>query len=297
MALEKVTACPICRSIEFTPFMKCKDYTTSREDFEIHKCKSCSFVLTNPRPDTLTIGKYYRSDAYVSHNAKPSSLLDSLYFLARWFTLRWKKNLIKKYGSNGLLLDYGCGTGEFLNTCKNDWDCYGIEPSAVARNIANQKSGLPIQEKYEDINSKKFDVITLWHVLEHVHDLNKLIEQLKSSLNKNGTVFIAVPNYESEDARVYQQHWAGYDLPRHLWHFSKETMRLLLTNYGLHTKVILPMKLDSTYVSLLSEKYKSEGKQTVMGLLIGLYTGLNSNRKARSNNNYSSLIYVCTPEK
>ncbi len=298
MALEKVNACPICGGLQLIPFLICKDYTTSEETFEIQKCSSCSFVLTNPRPDEFTIGKYYASNSYISHNTKSKNLLDSVYFIARKLTLQWKKKLIQKYNGTGLLLDYGCGTGQFLTVCKKaGWNCYGIEPSASARNIANQTSGISILEKYEDLGDKRFDVITLWHVLEHVHDLNKLVSQLKGALKKNGTAFIAVPNHESEDAKVYQHFWAGYDVPRHLWHFSKETMVLLLKKHSLQTKAILPMKLDSTYVSILSERYKSEERQSIKGLLSGLYNGLNSNLKAKPTNNYSSLIYVCVAEE
>jgi 2-polyprenyl-3-methyl-5-hydroxy-6-metoxy-1,4-benzoquinol methylase len=296
MALEEVTSCPICGGLEFTQILVCKDFTTSGEDFGIQKCVSCSFAMTSPRPDKLTLEKYYSSESYISHNDKPTSLLDGVYFLARKITLQWKKKLIQKYNSHGALLDYGCGTGEFLKTCKTKWDCSGIEPSSTARSIANQTPGIFIAEKYEDIVNKKFDVISLWHVLEHVPDLNKLIGQLKDALNKNGTIFIAVPNYESEDAKIYKEHWAGYDVPRHLWHFSKETMGLFLKKHSLQTSTILPMKLDSTYVSLLSEKYKSDGALTVKGLFGGIYNGLKSNVKAKHYNNYSSLIYVCKLE-
>lgn len=297
MALEKVSTCPICGASEFAPFLVCKDHTTSQQLFEIQNCKTCGFVLTNPRPDSLTIGEYYVSNVYISHNAKPNGLLDLAYFLARKFTLQWKKRLITRYNKPGSLLDYGCGTGEFLNTCKNGgWDCYGVEPSEQARNLALQTTGATILNKYEDLGNQKFDIITLWHVLEHVHDLDNLILKLKDSLTKSSTLLIAVPNHKSPDAQVYQEHWAGYDVPRHLWHFSKETMTLLLNKHGLRLKEILPMKLDSLYVSILSEGYLSEVNKGMKGIVRGLYNGLKSNAKAKHTNNYSSLIYVCTLE-
>lgn len=298
MALEHVTNCPICGGTEFTHHLICKDHTTTGEQFQLHKCQTCSFMITSPRPDQASIDKYYASNTYVSHNVRPTTLVDYVYFLARKFTLNWKKNLLIKFGTPGLLLDYGCGTGDFLNTCKKDrWDCYGIEPSVAARTIANETTGVSIFEKYEDIKEKKFNVVTLWHVLEHVHNLSSLIGQLKNLLVTDGTLFIAVPNYEAEDAKIYQEYWAGYDVPRHLWHFSKRTMTHLVTAHGFRIKAMIPMKLDSTYVSILSEKYRSGGRQTLKGLCRGIYNGLNSNRKARSHNNYSSLIYVCTQEK
>jgi 2-polyprenyl-3-methyl-5-hydroxy-6-metoxy-1,4-benzoquinol methylase len=297
MALEKVGTCPICGASEFASFLVCKDHTTSGESFEIQNCKACGFAFTNPRPNSLTIGKYYASDSYISHNTKSNGLLDLAYFLARRFTLQWKKKLLSKYNGTGSLLDYGCGTGEFLNACKkDDRDCSGVEPSEQARKIALQKTGITILTKFEDLGDKKFDVITLWHVLEHVHDLNNIMAQLKDSLKKTGTLLIAVPNYESFDAKVYQQCWAGYDVPRHLWHFSKKTMTLLLKKHGLHIKEILPMKLDSLYVSILSEGYQSARRRRMSGVLRGIYNGINSNIKARNTNNHSSLIYVCTLE-
>lgn len=295
MALEKVSTCPICNATKFAPFIVCKDHTTSQEFFEIQNCETCGLALTNPRPDSQTIGKYYASNSYISHNAKPNSVLDLVYFLARRFTLQWKKKLISSYANTGSLLDYGCGTGEFLNICrKNGWDCSGVEPSEEARAIALQTTGINICKNYEDLGNKKFDAITLWHVLEHVHDLNKLIDHLKNSLTKSGILLIAVPNYKSPDAIVYQQYWAGYDVPRHLWHFSKETMTLLLKKHELRLNEILPMKLDSLYVSILSEGYQHNRKKRIKGLWRGLYNGLNSNLKAKHTNNYSSLIYVCT---
>lgn len=297
MALEKVNTCPICGASEFAQFLVCKDHTTSQESFELQNCKTCGFVISNPRPDSQTIGEYYFSHAYISHNAKPNGLVDLAYFLARKFTLQWKRRLITRFNKPGSLLDYGCGTGEFLNICKKGgWDCYGVEPSEQARNLALQTTGATILNKYEDLSNKRFDVITLWHVLEHVHDLDNLILKLKDSLTKSSTLLIAVPNHKSPDAQVYQEYWAGYDVPRHLWHFSKETMTRLLNKHGLRLKEIRPMKLDSLYVSILSEGYLSEVNKGIKGVIRGLYNGLKSNVKAKHTNNYSSLIYVCTLE-
>lgn len=295
MSLEKVTSCPICGGQTFEPFLRCKDFTTTHEEFDLQYCRSCSFLVTNPRPNESGISIYYQSNSYTSHNAKPQGTLDVIYFIARKLSLQWKQTLIKKHKAAGHhLLDYGCGTGEFLKTCLSDWSCHGIEPSEQARQIAEKQTGLKISTHHENLIGQKFDVITLWHVLEHIHNLVKVLADLKKMLKNDGVLLIAVPNHKSNDAVYYKEYWAGYDVPRHLWHFSKSTMEQLLQNNGLKIKSIVPMKLDSFYVSLLSERYKAGGKASIRRLLQGFCQGLVSNIKARSTNNYSSLIYICT---
>ena len=294
MPLEKVTECPLCGSSSFNSFLNCKDYTTSQESFGIVRCSNCTFAITNPRPTKLTVGTYYQSNQYVSHNATATGLFESIYFLARRLTLRWKINLIRKYNQPGTILDFGCGTGDFLNVCdKKGWNCYGVEPSSIARNKASQNPKIEVREQLQDLRIKQFDIITLWHVLEHIHDLNSVLVELKNRLTKNGVLFIAVPNYLCHDALVYKEHWAGYDVPRHLWHFSKETMSKLLLKHKLKLVTTLPMKLDSAYVSLLSEKYRNPEKNSLLRVLSAIYNGISSNVRALSTNNYSSLIYVC----
>lgn len=295
MSLENIASCPICGGQSFQMFLQCTDFTTTKEAFHIQHCTSCSFLMTNPRPTESGISKYYLSNSYISHNARPKSILDLIYFLARKFSLRWKMQLIRKYKVSGNFLDYGCGTGEFLNTCSvSGWSCQGIEPSEQAREIAEQRTGLKIFTHSQNLIGQKFDVITLWHVLEHIHGLVPVLGELKRMLNEDGIILIAVPNYMCNDADCYKEHWAGYDVPRHLWHFSKSTMERLLKNNGLKIKSVEPMKLDAFYVSLLSEKYKAGGMNSISGLFRGFYRGLVSNLKARSTNNYSSLIYICT---
>jgi 2-polyprenyl-3-methyl-5-hydroxy-6-metoxy-1,4-benzoquinol methylase len=292
--MYSVSSCPICSSSHFTIFGQAKDYTVSHETFNLRQCKECEFVLTSPRPLDETLGKYYLSDNYISHTAKAKTAFDKLYEFSRENALNWKLTLVKKFLNSDdptpSLLDYGCGTGFFLKKIKeNGFNIAGVEPSAIARAAAEHNTEIQIAEKIEHVNSK-FDVITLWHVLEHVSNLNELVSQLKNILNQDGVLFIAVPNHQSYDAKKYGMEWAGYDVPRHLWHFEQKTMHRLLTNHQFKLVETVPMKLDAYYVSMLSEKYKS-GKQSIFSFTKGFINGFISNLKA-THSNYSSIIYI-----
>lgn len=292
MSFEKVTQCPICTGASFQPFLTCKDYTTSGELFHVEQCITCGLVLTNPRPAQETAGIYYQATNYISHTSAASGIIDYIYLIFRMLTLRWKLRLIQPYLQGNLLLDVGCGTGHFLKHCKHAGvEIYGVEPSPEARVIATRHN-LTVVERLEKLPDIKFNVITLWHVLEHIYDLKGTIQELKNRLTENGIIFIAVPNWQSFDSTYYKDQWAGYDVPRHVWHFSKTTMALLLKNAGLRIKKIIPMKLDAYYVSLLSEKYAQNGNLSLVHTLHAITLGYRSNRKGRREMNYSSLIYL-----
>ena len=291
--METLAKCPLCDHTHFDTFLTCEDSLSSHEQFELKKCQSCTFVFTSPRPDPASLPNYYKSNQYISHTGKSSNPVDRIYLFARKFTLRWKMRLIRKHKHNIALLDYGCGTGEFLRACKKEgWQIAGLEPSDNARKKAIEKTGINIATDLTQFNNQEFDVITLWHVLEHVMDLKLTLYRLKSLLREGGIFLIAVPNHQSHDAFFYRQFWAAYDVPRHLWHFTTATMTVLLHSLGLKIKTIEPMKLDAYYVSLLSEKYTSKGQASYLSLLKGVMRGFLSNRKARSTLDYSSLIYI-----
>jgi SAM-dependent methyltransferase len=291
MTLEAISICPICNSSSFTPFLSAKDHTTTGEQFEIVKCTKCSFTLTSPRPDISSMGKYYQSEKYISHTGGNKSLFDKVYVLARAITLGWKLKLINKYKPTSSILDYGCGTGEFLHHLKSSgWAITGVEPSEEARNKAIHLLQNPIHSSIEKIEGSQFDAITLWHVLEHIHDLNEKLSSIKSLLKQDGIIFIAVPNHESPDAQKYAAYWAGYDVPRHLWHFSKDSMKKLFDKIGLELINIHPMKLDAYYVSLLSEEYKNPDQSKIASAFKAIVSGFTSNLTA--NQNHSSLIYI-----
>jgi 2-polyprenyl-3-methyl-5-hydroxy-6-metoxy-1,4-benzoquinol methylase len=288
---EKVEKCPLCNNKSHENYIICKDYTASQESFAITKCASCDFLFTNPRPDKKSIPRYYKSADYISHSNAGNSPINILYKIIRKFTLRSKLKLLERLSESKTLLDYGCGTGALLQSAKSKkWKVVGIEPNQQARSLAKKSVGKSVYLKIELLNkSETFDIISLWHVLEHVHDLNKTVKQLKSHLTKKGSLLIALPNHKSLDQKIYQDCWAAYDVPRHLYHFNPLTIKLLANKHDLKITEIIPMKFDSFYVSLLSEKYKM-GNQNYVSSFIN---GWKSNRWAsHNNNNYSSLIYI-----
>jgi 2-polyprenyl-3-methyl-5-hydroxy-6-metoxy-1,4-benzoquinol methylase len=290
--MEQLNNCPVCQSQTFEEYLTVKDYTVSQEQFKIVTCKKCGFRFTNPRPYSEAIGEYYKAESYISHTNTSKGLISKIYQEVRKFTLKGKLNLINRLSpQKGKLLDVGCGTGMFLNVAReNGWKVNGIEPDAGARAIAEEVNDIKIKgEVFSSFENETFEIITLWHVLEHVHELNATIDWLKEKLSKDGSLLIAVPNHESKDAEIYQEQWAAYDVPRHLYHFSQKSIKELFANHGFELKETLPMKFDSFYVSMLSTKYQT-GK---INYLKAFVDGLKSNLAAEVNNqNYSSLIYV-----
>jgi len=291
--MESIAYCPICADTQFNEYLRCEDFTTSHESFALSQCKTCQFVFTNPRPSQEEIGNYYQSDNYISHTGGKKKLIDKLYLLARKITIRSKRKIIAQNSEGKTILDFGCGTGEFLKELANHgYNTFGVEPSTIARNKAILLQAGKISQDISEIREQQFNVITLWHVLEHLHDLNKSLTKLKDSLTENGTIFIAVPNLKSLDANYYKSKWAGYDVPRHLWHFSQTDMNALLKLNGFRLHKIIPMKLDAYYVSLLSESYQRRTGSKLSNYFNAFYNGLRSNFMARNNLNYSSLIYI-----
>lgn len=290
--MVNVIDCPICKSRSIKPFRICKDFTVSHETFTINRCDGCTLGITSPRPDTENLGRYYQSEEYISHSGKSSGLMGPLYTIARKFALNWKARIVENQSKIGMALDFGCGTGDFLKTLKTKgWAIEGVEPSDLARTKAESLTDQKLYSSLSEIPTKQFDAITAWHVIEHVPELSSVIQQLAQLLKKDGTIFIAVPNYESPDAEKYNDLWAGYDVPRHLWHFSRKSMKQLLETNGLDVKKIIPMKLDAYYVSMLSEQYKNGTRGSIANLIKGFISGFKSNLTAGANN-YSSLIYV-----
>jgi len=290
--MELLNNCLICNSIQTKPFLVCKDNTVSRETFNIVECVSCGFKFTNPRPVEDKLGAYYISEEYVSHSNTNKGFINSVYQIVRKYTLLKKLQLISKYYKTGKILDIGCGTGEFLKTFKDSkWETFGIEPSLDVRKMAIENYGFDVREESElkKLETSYFDVITMWHVLEHVPQLNDRIEELKRLIKPNGIIIIAVPNCSSLDAKIYKENWAAYDVPRHLYHFRPIDIETVFKNHGLKVFKVLPMIFDSFYVSMLSEKYRS-GKSNIIR---AIWNGLRSNFAAlKSGKTYSSQIYL-----
>lgn len=288
------TKCPVCGSDDIKNMLLAKDYTFSHEDFVIAECTACTLRFTQDVPDAASIGPYYKSENYISHTNSSRGLINRLYQSVRKRTLKKKRKLIEKQTgiSKGSMLDVGSGTGAFVNEMKkNGWQVTGLEPDADARSVGKQVYDIeltPIGQLFE-LPPSSFDAITLWHVLEHVHDLHGYLAQLKSLLKPHGKLFIAVPNYTSMDAAIYKEFWAAYDVPRHLYHFSPASMLVLMEKNGFIVKQHKPMWYDSFYVSMLSNKYKNGTTNLFTSFINGLY----SNSKAMMDvKKCSSVIYI-----
>lgn len=288
--MKTYTNCPVCEGTSFNPYLSCKDYTSSQETFNIVQCQKCSFAFTNPIPGENEISKYYESDEYISHSNTSKGLINTLYQMVRNYTIRKKVNLVKSLGKGEKLLDIGSGTGEFLNGCQqNGLDVVGVEPSETARSqsIKNFQLSVFQEDKLISFEENAFNFITMWHVLEHVYHLNDRIKTMHRLLQDNGYLIIAVPNRNSFDAQLYKEHWAAYDVPRHLYHFNPSDIKGLFEKHHFRLIKTLPMKFDAFYVSMLSEKYK-KGKSN---LFASFTNGLKSNLKAKEGTS-SSQIYI-----
>lgn len=283
-----ILTCPICESKSFKLELTLKDYSISKEDFKIVKCTTCSFLITNPRPADEELAKYYESEDYISHSGTKKGIINSLYHQVQKINLKLKYKTYVKYVPRGTWMDYGAGNGAYLEFLKTkNISCEGFEPDEKARKIGSQK-GIKIQDALEyKTSSKEYASISMWHVLEHIPNLNDIIVKHKSNLIDGGILTIAVPNHHSYDAEHYKNFWAAYDVPRHLWHFTEKDMRALLRKHGFDHIKTKPMIFDSYYVSMLSEKFKGSN------LVKGIITGAISNFKARTTQgSFSSQIYI-----
>ncbi len=265
--------------------LKCKDHLVSGEEFRLQLRSDFEILETLPKPENLSA--YYESEDYISHTDSKKSFTDKLYRGVKNYMLSEKLKWISKVSEGNIILDIGAGTGDFLTAAKKkNFHVAGIEPNQHARKLAFQK-GIELQQELAYFEDNSFDVITMWHVLEHVPDLEFQLKELHRLLKPNGIAVIAVPNFKSFDAEYYKEFWAAYDVPRHLWHFSQNGISELFEKYNFKKLQAKPLVFDSFYVSLLSEKNKT-GKSN---FLKAFNLGLKSNLRAQSTSEYSSLAY------
>lgn len=283
--------CPWCGSGKAQINLWLKDEFLTKEDFHICECLNCGLLYTMPRPDKEKIGAYYKSEAYYSHQENKKGFIPKVYERVKSINLKYKYRLATSGMQSGKLLDIGCGVGDFLHTAEmHGWECIGVEPSEDAKTIAQKrmKGTIITSEELESFPDGAFDVITMWHVLEHVDDLKWQVAQLQRLVKPSGRVVIAVPNYKSYDGQYYKEHWAAYDVPRHLNHFKRITLSKIFKTSGLELVKMDKLKWDAYYISYLSEQYRHHS----LPLVRGLYRGFISNCKARRSGEWSSLVYV-----
>jgi SAM-dependent methyltransferase len=289
-----VPQCPVCDNDNFLPFITCTDFFVTGEEFNLKKCSNCGFIITENIEDEENIGRYYQSENYISHSNTSKGLVNAVYHQVRRYMLRRKRRMVEKAAGmqNGRILDIGTGTGYFLNEMNHfGWKVTGIEKSADARKFAKNEFNLKIQEPDElfRMNKNTFHVITLWHVLEHIHKLEDNMKSFSQILKPEGKLIMAVPNATSYDARHYREFWAAYDVPRHIWHFGPDQMKQFGEKYGFKLIRTAPMPFDSFYVSILSEKYKNSRFAFIKGIFHGKISWLKS---LFNKNRCSSVIYA-----
>ena len=293
MSVIRFSECPFCKSIEIEEVFKVKDYTVSQETYAVFYCKSCGFRFTQNIPDRENIGKYYKAESYISHTDSHKGIINKLYHFARKIMLNKKYRAIKNVTgkTSGELLDIGAGTGYFDNHMQQKGcTVTGIEVDEDARKVAKNNFGLEFKtmDFVYQLPEKQFDIVTMWHVLEHVHDLDGYLKQIAKTLKDNGTAVFALPNYTSFDGSHYKNIWAGYDVPRHLWHFSPDFFEKFAAYYDFEIIKIKQLPFDGIYLSLLSEKYKQNGLWFFAGGFWGFISYLSGLLNTRKG---SSLIY------
>ena len=285
--LEKIDCCQICQGTDLKDFIGVVDHNYSGDVFNLSECVNCGYRFTNPRPIESTIGNYYKSENYISHNSTKKGLINKIYHRVRNYQFKIKESSIEKtkISPGKKVLDVGCGTGNFVNHLNlHGWKAEGVETDDKAREIA-QLSNIKVYKNINLVDSEKYDVITMWHVLEHVYNLNNYMQKLRSLLKKDGLLVIAVPNSNSYDANIYKENWYAYDAPIHISHFRKSNMKLLAEKNKFKLAKTQKLFFDAFYISMLSSKKSS--KSILLGFLIGLI----SNAKAKKDGEYSSLIY------
>lgn len=290
---EILSHCPACLSGPLAPFLRVKDHSISQELFEVTSCSNCGFCLTNPRPSTEAIGRYYEATNYISHGGRGRGLQEALYRQARQWAVKAKHRLISRYFRHGNVLDLGCGTGEFLGHLKaHGYLCTGVEPSLRAREQAIRNHALEVLPDIANVPAlEQFHIITLWHVLEHVHDPKEELRRIHARICSGGVIIIAVPDRDSWDAQFYRAHWAAYDVPRHLSHFRRQDVRRLLSEQGFDLLAVKGMWFDAPYVCMLSEQHLNRG--AVASFLRGLLLGAISNLVAMfSSKPTSSSLFI-----
>lgn len=291
-----MTSCPWCHNDAVKPYLNVKDLFLTQESFEIFECPQCHLLFTSPRPAPDVIGRYYESKDYYSHQENQHGFIPKIYESVKKVNLRNKVKLAIGDLPKGHLLDIGCGVGDFLlQIVAKGWQIHGIEPSEGARKISTARLGVSplLPSESCQLEDASLDVITLWHVLEHVDDLHFQINEFQRLLKPGGRLVLAVPNYQSFDAKHYGAFWAAWDVPRHLNHFCLDSLDPILHSVGFQLEKVAKLKWDAYYISYMSEKYLGHR----LALLRGAFVGLRSNLKALTSMQYSSMVYVYTKEK
>ena len=291
--MELLPSCPLCQCRELKVVLPVPDHFLTKEVFQVAECPTCGYCITNPRPPQESIGRYYQSADYISHSNSKQGLQARLYQVARTWAMGTKYKLVHSYQPHGKVLDIGCGTGEFLaHLMSRGYQVEGIEPDVKAREQAISNHSIAVVPSLEQVpNQEYYQVITMWHVLEHVPDVRATFKKLFALLADRGIIMIAVPDRESWDNEHYGAYWAAWDVPRHLTHFRRQDIHRLLHEHGFELLATKKMWLDAFYIAMLSERYKGAGTATALIKGIG-YGALSNLQSALGKRPTSSSLYV-----
>lgn len=294
MDILDINTCPLCGGKHLEHAITCTDHYASGEQFSVVRCDACGFMFTQGAPVEAEIGRYYETPDYISHTDTRKGLMNRVYHQVRKYMLGRKCALVRRVSGmdEGTLLDIGTGTGYFSHAMKAcGWQVSAVEKSAQARAFAKEHFGLEVdaEDALSGYVAGSFDVITLWHVMEHLEHLNETWDRLSVLLKAEGVLVVAVPNVSSYDAEKYKEWWAAYDVPRHLWHFTPSTMQQFGAKHGFKLVEQHPMPFDAFYVSMLTEKYKGSCLPFFRGMWTGLRAWLCSLAETERS---SSMIYV-----
>ncbi len=272
----------------YTLLASTKDFLVSGESFEVRLDQESQVAYTHPKPSETQLPRYYASEDYISHGNQKASFIDKVYAVVQKRMLHQKQQWLQKFAQKDqTYLDFGCGTGNLVAYLNNNgWKAFGVEPSEKARLFSEAPN--EVFPDLKQVPKKNFEIIALWHVLEHLPNPAASLDALKDHLAKDGFLFLALPNYNSFDAKHYQDDWAAYDVPRHLWHFSEKGIVGLCKQHGFEMVESKGLFFDAFYVSYLSEKHKNSKAAFIRGMAIGLW----SNMLAFFTQAYSSKVYV-----
>jgi SAM-dependent methyltransferase len=258
--------------------------------FPLVRCIGCALVYTAQIPAADQIGAFYKSESYDSHRVDNKSIISRIYRLVRSWNIKKKMRLVSRFTKTGVVVDYGCGLGHLAKKMKTEgFDVSGFEIDADVRALAKQLLDVNIEplERFRELRNNSVDLFMMWHVLEHVYDLKSDFQQIVDKVKPNGVLLIAVPNFKAYDAKYYKKDWEAYDVPRHLYHFDKESINAFCSSFSLKRESIIPMRFDSYYVSMRSEKNKKAGGFVLRGVWMGFLSNLLASKYG-----YSSHIYV-----
>lgn len=235
--------------------------------YDLQRCRVCGMIYLNPRPAEAMSGRYYQHEAYLpfaSLAARPTAT-QKLYDYLRQINLRWKRRLLSRFCARGALLDVGCGTGEFLAFMRaSGWQVRGLERDPAAADWGRRNFQLDIETgSVQDLKAgSPSDVITLWHVLEHLYSPKAALLHLRDQLTEGGQLIIAAPHIESFDARVYGSDWIALDVPRHVNHFTLPALQRLAETCGFHLLACRQLPLDAFFNAMMSEQLQAQARKS-----------------------------------